>query len=67
MDSKMLRSAIDSSGVKLKHIADRLHLSRYGLYKKINGESEFTVTETIELQKILQLNSSERDAIFFND
>lgn len=67
MNSEMLREAINNSGVKLKHIANKLDLSRYGLYKKINGENEFTVSETMELQRILQLDSSQRDAIFFSD
>lgn len=65
MDGIKLRQAIDDNGIKLKFICEKLGLSRQGLYKKMNGRSEFTVSETKEIQQILGLSNEERDAIFF--
>ena len=65
MDGIKLRQAIDDNGIKLKFICEKLGLSRQGLYKKMNGRSEFTVSETKEIQEILGLSNEERDAIFF--
>ena len=65
MDGIKLRQAIDDNGIKLKFICEKLGLSRQGLYKKMNGWSEFTVSETKVIQQILGLSNEERDAIFF--
>lgn len=65
MDIDRLRSTIDDSGIKLKFICEKMGLSRYGLYKKLNGSSEFTASEMKEMQNILHLSNKERDEIFF--
>lgn len=64
-DSKLLKKEIEKSGLKLTYIAGVLDLSRAGLYKKINGITEFTASEIALLQKILKLSDESRDEIFF--
>lgn len=64
-DSELLKNKIKESGVKMYHIADVLNISRYGLLKKINNESEFKVSEVLTMAKLLQLTTEEREKIFF--
>lgn len=64
-DSELLKNKIKESGVKMYHIADVLNISRYGLLKKINNESEFKVSEALTMAKLLQLTTEEREKIFF--
>ena len=64
-DSELLKNKIKESGVKMYHIADVLNISRYGLLKKINNESEFKVSEVLTMAKLLQLTREEREYIFF--
>lgn len=65
MNATRLKQAIDDRGVKLKFISEKLGISRYGLYKKMNGESEFTASELKTIQEILQLPNEEHYEIFF--
>lgn len=64
-DTERLRSAIERSGLKYKYIASELHLTPYGLQKKINNESEFKASELYTLSGLLGLSDAERSAIFF--
>jgi transcriptional regulator with XRE-family HTH domain len=51
--------------VSQKEVAAFLGLSESGLYKKMNGGSEFWVREIRKLQELLNLTNAERDHIFF--
>lgn len=65
-DSKKLRSLIESKGLKLKYIAERLGISYYGLKLKIDNHSEFKTSEVNELCKILGIKTlREKEDIFF--
>ena len=65
-DSVLLRQAIDRSGLKIGYVAEKLNLSRFGFYKKLNGESPFNQYEIIALCKLLGINTlKEREKIFF--
>lgn len=64
-DTKMLRNAIEKSGLKYKHIAEKLGLSAYGLQKKIENQSEFKASELCAIAELLGLSDGERSAIFF--
>ena len=61
-----LKSRIDESGMTLTAIAQRLGMTRATLYKKINGTSEFKVSEIVLLCKAMHLTDRERDSIFFS-
>jgi len=64
-DTKMLRSAIEKSGLKYKYIAEKLGLSYYGLQKKIENKSEFKASELYALSELIGLSEKDRSAIFF--
>lgn len=65
-DTKQLNQLIDESGIKRKFIADQLHLSPYGLSKKINNETEFKQSEIQAICEILKIGSlKKRQEIFF--
>lgn len=64
-NSELLKKEIEESGLKLTFIAEKLKLSRAGLYKKINNMTEFTATEIVLLSKLLHLSDEKRDKIFF--
>ena len=65
-DTEKLMEAIKGTGYSKEYIADKLNLSVYSLYKKINNKSEFKASEIIALSLLLNLTSSQRDDIFFN-
>jgi transcriptional regulator with XRE-family HTH domain len=61
-----LRERIKDSGLKYQYIADKMGLSRFGLMKKIENETEFKTSEVEKLCEILSIDSlDERMAIFF--
>ena len=62
-----LRKRINSSGLKLKYIADYLGLTPYGLQKKIDNFNEFKASEIWKLCNLLGITDLEtRDEIFFD-
>ena len=67
MDKEMLSAKLDASGMSRNEIAERLGLTRQGLYNKLCGESEFKSSEIKLLSEILALSAQERDHIFFAD
>jgi plasmid maintenance system antidote protein VapI len=64
-NSELLREAIRASGYKLGYLAEQLGLTRHGLHKKLNNESEFKASEILTLTKLLSLTPETRDAVFF--
>lgn len=66
-DTLLLKKVIDSSGFKLSHIADKMNITRQGLYNKMHNKSEFTIAEMNVLCDILKpyMSKKTRDAIFF--
>lgn len=64
-DSTLLNEEIVDSGITITAIARKLGITREGLYKKINNETEFKESEILSMQKILNLTNKKRDSIFF--
>ena len=60
-----LDSAIYESGLKLEAIAKKMGINRVSLWNKIQGRTEFKVSEITSLAKILNLSAEQRDDIFF--
>jgi len=66
LNSELLGSCIESSGLKKQFIAKKLGLTPYGLQKKINGITEFKASEIFKLCDILNIQEgNKRDSIFF--
>ncbi len=64
-DTYKLKSVIQNEGLKYYKIAEKLGLSRQGLKKKIENDSEFKASEIVVLTELLNLANDERDKIFF--
>lgn len=64
-DTYRLKSAIQNAGLKYYKVAEKLGLTRYGLKKKIENDSEFKASEIVILTKLLKLTKEDRDKIFF--
>lgn len=65
-NTELLNEAIKKSGKSKVHLAKKMGISRFGFYKKINGESEFYASEIAVLESELMLSKSEREQIFFS-
>ena len=65
-NTEMFRKRVEECGVTYTFIASKIGITREALYKKINNETEFKASEITVCTQILQLNSAERDKIFFD-
>lgn len=65
MNTEKLANLIKSSGITITSLAKKLQITRGSLYNKLNGETEFTVTEIIRLGEIFRLTNEEKIDVFF--
>ena len=65
-DSNAFREWINSKGLKMKFVAERMGITRYSLQKKIDNLSEFKVSEILTLSTEFDMSPTEREKIFFN-
>lgn len=66
MNSGLLVKKIETSGLKRSFIAKELGITRGSLYNKLNGISDFNLTEVVTLCRVLSItDSSEKERIFF--
>ena len=66
VNTERLNAAIEHKGTKRLAIAKRLGISLHALANKINGLSEFKVSEVLVMEDILGLDTAQSRAIFFN-
>lgn len=66
-NTERLRAIIESSGYKLRYVAEQIGLTYQGFLKKLNNESEFKASEIQLLCRLLHIPSDERESIFFAD
>jgi len=64
-DFIVLRSTINNSRLELGYIAQQLNISYKAFLSKMNGDSDFKVSEVRALANILRLNGLQMKAIFF--
>lgn len=64
---ELLRKKIDKSGYKLQFIAEKCGLTYQGFKKKLDGDTEFKVSEVMVLKDLLKLTDAEVHDIFFVD
>lgn len=65
-NTEMLKEAIGDSGISIKAIANKIGISREGLYKKLNNQTEFKASEIMAIADILRMDAKQRDHIFFD-
>lgn len=65
-NTELLNKTILESGLKRQYLADKLGITRWGLTKKIENQSEFKASEIVILQEALQLSDDLRDQIFLS-
>jgi hypothetical protein len=53
------------SGKTKKDVSNALGITLMGLYKKLNNQSEFKISELETITKLLNLNSEQQKRIFF--
>lgn len=58
-----LRAAMARKEYSMNDLADILGVSRSTIYRRMRGESEFTVTEVIKMIDVLNITDPER--VFF--
>ena len=65
LNTSALLDVIHQKGLKLGKIAEKMGVSRQTFALKLNGESEFKVSEIETLVDTLNLSTEQRDKIFF--
>lgn len=65
MNLKELNFLIEDSGMTYTSIAGKMGITRYTLSKKLNGETEFKLSEMNRLSDILNMSPGEKIDIFF--
>ncbi len=66
-NTEMIRAYIKDSGYKLNFIAQALKISPTALGQKLQGKTQFKLSEAERLSTMLGLNMAERDACFFDE
>lgn len=64
-NTALLIRAIQTTGLKLKFISEKLGICVGTLSNKINNVTEFRASEIACLSEILNLDNAQRDEIFF--
>lgn len=67
LDKELLVEKLKIKGFTLESFASELGVNYTTLYRKLNGDSEFTRPEIKLAKRVLNLNNSDVDAIFFSD
>ena len=67
MNSTEFKVAQIRAGVTKEDIAQYLGINVATIYRKFNGESDFTLSELRKLKIILRLSKEDVDRIFFGD
>lgn len=62
----LLKEAIKERGISITFLAKKIGISREGFYKKMNGTTEYKVSEVSKIKKILNLTDKDIDEIFFD-
>lgn len=65
VDTELLISKIKEERYSYKMIEDALHISSTAFYNKLHGRVDFTGGEIATLKKLLNLNMTETNRIFF--
>ena len=61
---ELLQAKIKESGMTIVAICEKSGIERATFYNRMNGKSEFTAKEVVELSEVLHLSKPDRDKIF---
>lgn len=65
-DTLLLKEKIESSGLRIGFIANKLGINRTTLWKKVNNERSFKQNEIMQMCELLRIDSlEEKEHIFF--
>ncbi len=67
INSVLLKKRIKGKGISITLLAEKVGISREGFYKKMNGITEFKISEVLRIKKILNLSEKDANEIFFNE
>lgn len=67
MNYDLLKETINKTGRTLTFVAQELGIERASLYNKLEGKTEFKISEIRKITDLLNLSTDERDSIFFAD
>lgn len=65
MNTVKLLQRISAAELTVAQVADKLGISRQGLYLKLNGSREFRASELKALKRLLDLSPEDATDIFF--
>lgn len=65
INSNKLKGKIVECGLNVETLAKEVGVEASTIYRKMNGETEFTIGEAGKIAKILGLNDDDLTAIFF--
>lgn len=64
-DVALLRETMRQKGASVAYIARLIGKSEQAIHNKLNGKSEFLISEVKVIREVLQLTDEERDKIFY--
>ena len=67
MNLELLNKKIQESFISKSEIASAMKITRQGLFNKLSGTTEFTVSDMNCIAEVLSLTAEERYRIFFAD
>lgn len=62
-----IRALLYASGYKLQHVARVLHITPNTLRRKLDGDTEFKLSEAERLSALLRLTPDQREKYFFGE
>ena len=66
MNEVQFKIAMIRKGEKLETLAPKVNMCGLTLRRKLKGESDFTIGESLKIKEALQLSDNDYFAIFFN-
>lgn len=67
MEFQNVKMRIIDDGIKMVKVAEVLGISTQALYNKLNGDSEFVLSEMAKLKEFLHLSDADFLSLFFSD
>ena len=67
MDKNALKGAIYNAGKSMGETAEAMGINVATLWRKANGETDFTRNEILTIRKFLGLSVEDADRIFFSE